>query len=250
MTDPRDNHSVISSLLNSLMSSPKLKKAAGVFVAAFVGAIAVNGFTGNGITNAFRHATQETMKSVKGGAGAPAALPGQNPTATGSTAGLPDSTANAGAQEVQGQVVKVAGGDTITLKKTDGQTIRIRFLGIDAPEHDQAGGPASKAHLESLVAGRNVTVRYRNLDQYGRTVGKVLVDGKDINLSQLQTGNAWFYRSYQKSMFPEDRPGAKRTRPRPGTSERRSVQAQTKDFSKKTERLTPESAAAPFSFPS
>lgn len=206
MTDPRDNHSIISSLLNSLMSSPKLKKAAGVFVAAFVGAIAVNGFTGNGITNAFRHATQETMKSVKGGAGAPAALPGQNPTATGSTAGLPDSTANAGAQEVQGQVVKVADGDTITLKKTDGQTIRIRFLGIDAPEHDQAGGPASKAHLESLVAGRNVTVRYRNLDQYGRTVGKVLVDGKDINLSQLQTGNAWFYRSYQKSMFPEDRP--------------------------------------------
>ena len=192
MTDPRDNHSAISSLLNSLMSSPKLKKAAGVFVAAFVGAIAVNGFTGNGITNAFKHATQETMKSVKGGAGAPAALPGQNPTATGSTAGLPDSTANAGAQEVQGQVVKVADGDTITLKKTDGQTIRIRFLGIDAPEHDQAGGPASKAHLESLVAGR--------------TVGKVLVDGKDVNLSQLQTGNAWFYRSYQKSMFPEDRP--------------------------------------------
>lgn len=117
MTAPRDNHSVISSLLNSLMSSPKLKKAAGVFVAAFVGAIAVNGFTGNGITNAFRHATQETMKSVKGGAGAPAALPGQNPTATGSTAGLPDSTANAGAQEVQGQVVKVADGDTIRSKK-------------------------------------------------------------------------------------------------------------------------------------
>ena len=206
MTDPRDNHSAISSLLNSVLSSPKLKKAAGVFVAAFIGAIAVNGFTGNGITNAFKHAAQETMKSVKGGAGAPAALPGQNPTATGSTSGLPDSTVNAGAQEVQGQVVKVADGDTITLKKTDGQTIRIRFLGIDAPEHDQAGGPASKAHLESLVSGRNVTVRYRNLDQYGRTVGKVLVDGKDVNLSQLQTGNAWFYRSYQKSMFPEDRP--------------------------------------------
>ena len=125
MTDPRDNHSAISSLLNSVLSSPKLKKAAGVFVAAFIGAIAVNGFTGNGITNAFKHAAQETMKSVKGGAGAPAALPGQNPTATGSTSGLPDSTVNAGAQEVQGQVVKVADGDTITLKKTDGQTIRI-----------------------------------------------------------------------------------------------------------------------------
>ena len=56
MTDPRDNHSVISSLLNSVLSSPKLKKAAGVFVAAFIGAIAVNGFTGNGITNALKHA--------------------------------------------------------------------------------------------------------------------------------------------------------------------------------------------------
>ena len=54
MTDPRDNHSAISSLLNSVLSSPKLKKAAGVFVAAFIGAIAVNGFTGNGITNACR----------------------------------------------------------------------------------------------------------------------------------------------------------------------------------------------------
>ena len=63
------------------------------------------------------------------------------------------------AATLTGQVVKVADGDTITLKKTDGQTIRIRFLGIDAPEHDQAGGPASKAHLESLVAGRNVTDR-------------------------------------------------------------------------------------------
>ena len=129
MTDPRDNHSAISSLLNSVLSSPKLKKAAGVFVAAFIGAIAVNGFTGNGITNAFKHAAQETMKSVKGGAGAPAALPGQNPTATGSTSGLPDSTVNAGAQEVQGQVVKVADGDTITTKET--------LEKIDLTQHDE-----------------------------------------------------------------------------------------------------------------
>ena len=157
MTDPRDNHSVISSLLNSVLSSPKLKKAAGVFVAAFIGAIAVNGFTGNGITNALKHAAQETMKSVKGGAGAPAALPGQNPTATGSTTGLPDSTVNAGAQEVQGQVVKVVDGDTITLKKTDGQTIRIRFLGIDAPELTRRAAP--RARLTSSPSSRAVTSR-------------------------------------------------------------------------------------------
>lgn len=209
----------------------------------------MNGFTGNGITKRLEARGAGDDEVREGRSRSACGAPGQNPTATGSTTGLPDSTVNAGAQEVQGQVVKVADGDTITLKKTDGQTIRIRFLGIDAPEHDQAGGPASKAHLESLISGRNVTVRYRNLDQYGRTVGKVLVDGKDVNLSQLQTGNAWFYRTYQKSMFPEDRPiyAAAEEKARservglwsesnptpPGTSERRSVQAQTKDFSKK-----------------
>ena len=162
MTDPRDNHSVISSLLNSVLSSPKLKKAAGVFVAAFIGAIAVNGFTGNGITNALKHAAQETMKSVKGGAGAPAALPGQNPTATGSTTGLPDSTVNAGAQEVQGQVVKVADGDTITLKKTDGQTIRIRFLGIDAPRARLTSSPSSRAVTSRSDTGTSISTAARS----------------------------------------------------------------------------------------
>ena len=34
---------------------------------------------------------------------------------------------------------------------------------------------------------------YDKFDKYGRVVGKVLIDGKDVNLEQLLAGMAWFY---------------------------------------------------------
>lgn len=106
--------------------------------------------------------------------------------------------------ELAGKVVKVADGDTVTVA-ANGRTYRVRFLGIDAPEHDQAGGQASKMALLTLAMGKSVTVKWMTTDRYGRIVGKVLVSGKDANLAQIRAGHAWFYRNYAKSMFPEDR---------------------------------------------
>ncbi|MCG5030122.1 thermonuclease family protein [Mesosutterella sp. OilRF-GAM-744-9] len=122
-----------------------------------------------------------------------------------SQASAPDpASGGAEARSLSGKVVRVADGDTITLSAPGG-TFRVRFLGIDAPEHDQQGGQESHLHLVSMVMGRTVTVRYRTTDQYGRIVGKVLADGRDVNLEQLRSGNAWFYRAYANSVFPEDR---------------------------------------------
>ena len=42
-------------------------------------------------------------------------------------------------------------------------------------------------------------------DTYGRTVGKVLVDGIDANLEQVKAGMAWHYRKYAKEQAVEDR---------------------------------------------
>ena len=76
---------------------------------------------------------------------------------------------------------------------------KIRLYGIDAPESRQAFGQKSKQHLSSLVFGKDICVKVHNTDRYGRTVGTVFVDGKDINLAMLQAGLAHHYKRYDNS---------------------------------------------------
>jgi len=109
------------------------------------------------------------------------------------------------AQSLNGKVVAVADGDTITVLTADKKQERIRFQGIDAPEKAQAFGSVSKEHLASLVFGKQVSVEYAKRDKYGRIVGKVLIDGKDINIEQLKAGLAWFYRQYANELSEPDR---------------------------------------------
>jgi endonuclease YncB( thermonuclease family) len=104
-----------------------------------------------------------------------------------------------------GRVVRVADGDTITvLDRANGQH-RIRLQGIDAPESHQAFGTQSKKNLSNLIFDREVTVEYEKTDQYGRIVGKILLDGKDINLEQVKAGMAWHYKEYQREQSAVDR---------------------------------------------
>ena len=56
-----------------------------------------------------------------------------------------------------------------------------------------------------MVLGKDVTVVYQKTDQYGRLVGKILLDGKDINLEQVKAGMAWHYKEFQREQTPEDR---------------------------------------------
>ena len=56
-----------------------------------------------------------------------------------------------------------------------------------------------------MVLGKDVTVSYQKTDQYGRLVGKILLDGKDIDLEQVKAGMAWHYKFYESEQTPEDR---------------------------------------------
>ena len=96
-------------------------------------------------------------------------------------------------------MVKVADGDTATILDASNRQHKIRFHGIDAPEKSQAFGKAAAKHLASLIAGREVVVKVQDVDQYGRTVGKVFADGRDINLEMIRAGYAWHYRRFDKS---------------------------------------------------
>ena len=52
---------------------------------------------------------------------------------------------------------------------------------------------------------QTVKVETTKRDRYGRQIGKVLVDGRDVNLIQVQQGMAWFYREYQREQSRNDR---------------------------------------------
>ena len=109
------------------------------------------------------------------------------------------------AETLIGRVVRITDGDTIVVLDASKVQHKIRLTGIDAPERGQAFGTKSKEHLSELVAGKSVVVDYNKYDRYGRTLGKVLVNGEDVNLEQVESGMAWHYKKYQGEQSPADR---------------------------------------------
>ena len=112
---------------------------------------------------------------------------------------------NLNASTLQGKVVHLADGDTITvLDATNTQHI-IRLQGIDSPEKAQAFGQKSKQSLHRLVHSKQVTIEYQKKDKYGRTVGKVVFNDLDVCLEQIKLGMAWHYKQYESEQTKEDR---------------------------------------------
>ena len=102
--------------------------------------------------------------------------------------------------EIKGKVIAVSDGDTITvLDEMDQGKFKIRLDKIDAPEKKQAFGNKVRQYLSSCVSGRDVTVRFRAVDRYGRIIGIVFCGGIEINLAMVQNGYAWHYCFYDKT---------------------------------------------------
>ena len=110
----------------------------------------------------------------------------------------------------QFKCTRVTDGDTITVV-TDGQKVTIRLVGIDAPEksrkkHDpgQPFSQTSSKHLASLVLNNHVDIVSYGTDRYGRTLGVVYVDGKDVNLEMVRAGLAEVYRGRPAKGFDNE----------------------------------------------
>jgi endonuclease YncB( thermonuclease family) len=59
--------------------------------------------------------------------------------------------------------------------------------------------------LRQDVLSQAVTVDTTKQDKYGRFVGKVLIEGEDVNLKQVSRGLAWVYTDYIKELAADDR---------------------------------------------
>ncbi|MFK0730431.1 MAG: thermonuclease family protein [Gloeotrichia echinulata HAB0833] len=108
------------------------------------------------------------------------------------------------------EVVSVADGDTITVKR-DGESKKIRFCGIDAPEVQhgkqpgQPFGDEAREKLRSLIslAKNQVIIIPVEFDRYGRTVAEVMASvsgewGIEMSFQEemLKSGSAYYYKQY------------------------------------------------------
>lgn len=84
-------------------------------------------------------------------------------------------------------------GDTVTCHDTEGRPHRIRMVGIDAPELEQAHGRAARAALARKVADRRVAVASRGFDKHGRLLATLWIDDRDINREMIEEGHAWVF---------------------------------------------------------
>lgn len=113
----------------------------------------------------------------------------------------------AAAEQFDAKVIGVADGDTLTVLSVDGQTKtprRVRLRGIDAPEKAQAFGAVAREQLSQLAFGRVGRLDCRVLDQYGRSVCLVRVDGVDVGMRMIELGLAWHYKRYAATQPREE----------------------------------------------
>ena len=89
-------------------------------------------------------------------------------------------------------------GDTLRVLR-NGEELKIRFCGIDAPERSQELGIASRDYLRSLINQTNsqVSITAIEKDRYGRTVAELFAtDGTFINAEVVRAGLAYHYERY------------------------------------------------------
>ncbi len=95
---------------------------------------------------------------------------------------------------VEGNVNKVADGDTLTTITREGTKLRVRLYGIDAPEIQhgkkpgQPYGEQAKAALMGLVLGKKVRLDIVDIDRYKRMVGIVYLGSLNINEEMVKEG--------------------------------------------------------------
>lgn len=99
------------------------------------------------------------------------------------------------AADIEGQVVGVADGDTLTVLHKRNQ-IKVRLAEIDAPEKAQPFGQRSRQSLADLCFQKPILVEAKGQDRYGRTIGRVRCAGVDANSEQVRRGMAWVYDRY------------------------------------------------------
>ncbi|MEB6579971.1 thermonuclease family protein [Enterobacter quasiroggenkampii] len=104
--------------------------------------------------------------------------------------------------DITGKIVRVLDGDTVEIVAGNVAT-RVRLNGIDAPEKAQPFGQRSRQALTAIVSGKTVLAVGDRRDRYGRLLATLILNGRDINATQVSSGMAWVYRYQGNATEPE-----------------------------------------------
>ena len=105
--------------------------------------------------------------------------------------------------EETGVCTQVVDGDTIYLDNGK----KIRFVGVNTPERGVEGYIASKNFVQKLCLNKKVGIDVddaKHTDKYGRTLGVVIVNGKNVNEMLLKEGLAEVMYIPPSEFYPYD----------------------------------------------
>jgi len=90
-----------------------------------------------------------------------------------------------------GPLINVIDGDTLIVK-IQGAALRIRLVGIDAPELGQPMGDTARNELATLIGEQLSVLVYDEGDMYGRLVAHLWIGSTYVNAEMVKRGLAWF----------------------------------------------------------
>jgi micrococcal nuclease len=125
---------------------------------------------------------------------------------SGEPAAPPPAARSGGAQELAGTVDRVVDGDTV-VARIDGERVRVRLLGVDAPESAAGYGSAECFGVEAAEAARDRLPRGARIalrtdptqgpeDRFGRLLAEVTVAGEPLTVNEalVAEGSAEVFR--------------------------------------------------------
>jgi len=114
------------------------------------------------------------------------------------------SFVSADAASLFGPVIDVSSGDVITISNLN-RSVRVKLMGVDAPEMNQAFGEVAKKHLSDLVLQKSVLVEYAGIAADSSLTGRVLLNNADIGAQMIRDGVAWFDATSGNRLSANDR---------------------------------------------
>ena len=102
------------------------------------------------------------------------------------------------AEEFDARVIAVMDGDTVMVLRGN-EKIKIRLVNIDAPEKAQAYGKESRQVLVERVLKKQVQVSSKAIDNYGRMIAEISMDGRSVNEEMVRSGMAWEYSHFHRN---------------------------------------------------
>jgi len=106
--------------------------------------------------------------------------------------------------QLKGKVIKVKDGDTVVVLDASKKQHTVRVADIDCPEYKQPFSNKAKRFTSKEIFNKLVSVEEKSIDRYGRIVGYIIYDEKDLSAELLRNGYAWHYTHYSDSEYYQE----------------------------------------------